>query len=98
VLKLGLDMHYRQVTVAMQEEQGAIKAIGRMGHEAFSHWVEKKRQEGWEIHSCYEAGASGYWLDRELEPLGVKNLVIARSLTTRLIETRRRMNKRWATR
>jgi transposase len=47
------------------------------GSEAFSHWVEKKRQEGWEIHSCYEAGASGYWLDRELEPLGVKNLVIA---------------------
>ncbi|MEY2604730.1 MAG: hypothetical protein QOH31_2525, partial [Verrucomicrobiota bacterium] len=25
VLKLGLDMHYRQVTVAMQEEGGRIK-------------------------------------------------------------------------
>src|SRR5260370_41249296 len=29
VLKLGLDMHYRQVTVTMQEEEGPIKTIGR---------------------------------------------------------------------
>jgi hypothetical protein len=27
-VKLGLDMHYRQVTVAMQEEDGVIKALG----------------------------------------------------------------------
>jgi transposase len=77
MLKLGLDMHYRQVTVAMQEEDGQIKAVGRMGHEAFAQWVEKKLQAGWEIASCYEAGASGYWLHRDLEQLGVKNQVIA---------------------
>jgi len=77
VLKLGLDMHYRQVTVAMQEEAGAIKAVGRMGHDGFEHWVERKREAGWEIYSCYEAGASGYWLHRDLEQMGVKNLVVA---------------------
>ena len=76
VLKLGLDMHYRQVTVAMQEEAGPIKAVGKMGHEAFGSWVEKKRQAGWELYSCYEAGASGYWLHRDLVELGVKNLVV----------------------
>ena len=76
VLKLGLDMHYRQVTVAMQEEAGPIKAVGKMGHEAFGCWVEKKRQAGWELYSCYEAGASGYWLHRDLVELGVKNLVV----------------------
>ena len=75
VLKLGLDMHYRQVTVAMQEEAGAIKAVGRMGHDGFENWVERKREAGWEIYSCYEAGASGYWLHRDLEQMGVKNLV-----------------------
>jgi transposase len=48
-----------------------------MGHEAFGSWVEKKLKEGWEIHSCYEAGASGYWLHRQLVELGVKNLVVA---------------------
>ena len=77
VLKLGLDVHYRQVTVAMQEEAGAIKAVGRMGHDGFGNWVEKKLKAGWEIYSCYEAGASGYWLHRDLVKLGIKNLVVA---------------------
>jgi transposase len=76
VLKLGLDLHYRQVTVAMQEEDGRIKAVGKMGHEAVVSWLEKKRKEGWEIYSCYEAGASGYWLHRRLVEMGVKNLVV----------------------
>ena len=77
VLKLGLDVHYRQVTVAMQEEAGALKAVGRMGHDGFGNWVEKKLKAGWEIYSCYEAGASGYWLHRDLVKLGIKNLVVA---------------------
>ena len=77
VLKLGLDVHYRQVTVAMQEEAGAIKAVGRMGHDGLGNWVERKLKAGWELYSCYEAGASGYWLHRELVELGVKNLVVA---------------------
>jgi transposase len=76
-VKLGLDMHYRQVTVAMQEEDGAIKALGKMSHDGFSNWVEQKLQAGFELYSCYEAGASGYWLHRQLEGLGVKNLVVA---------------------
>src|ERR1700726_3903974 len=76
VLNLGLDVHYRQVTVAMQEDGGRIKAVGKMGQGDFLNWVGKKLAEGWEIHSCYEAGASGYWLHRELVKLGVKNLVV----------------------
>jgi transposase len=76
VLKLGLDVHYRQVTVAMQEDGGRIKAAGKMSHGVFLNWVEKKLAEGWQIDSCYEAGASGYWLDRQLVKMGVKNLVV----------------------
>jgi hypothetical protein len=76
VLNLGLDMHYRQVTVAMQENGGRIKAAGKISHVDFLNWVRKKVQEGWEIHSCYEAGACGYWLHRELVKLRVKNLVV----------------------
>jgi transposase len=75
-VKLGLDMHYRQVTVAMQEEDGVIKALGKMSHDGFSHWVEKKLKAGFELYSCYEAGASGYWLHRDLEGLGIKNFVV----------------------
>lgn len=76
VLKLGLDTHYRQVTVAMQEDGGRIKAAGKKTHGDFGNWVQKKLDEGWEIYSCYEAGATGYWLHRQLERLGVKNLVV----------------------
>src|SRR5580704_3088222 len=76
VLKLGLDMHYRQVTVAMQEDGGRIKAVGKMSHQAFGNWVNKKLAQGWQIESCYEAGASGYWLHRQLVEVGVKNLVV----------------------
>jgi transposase len=76
VLNLGLDVHYRQVTVAMQEDGGRIKAAGKMSYADFLNWVRKKLEEGWEINSCYEAGASGYWLHRELVKLGVKNLVV----------------------
>src|ERR1700737_563963 len=77
VLNLGLDVHYRQVTVAMQEDGGRIKAAGKMGHADFLNWVPKKLKEGWQIYSCYEAGASGYWLHRQLVEQGVKNLVVA---------------------
>jgi hypothetical protein len=53
ILKLGLDMHYRQVTVPMQEESGPIKAVGGQDeHDRFEAWIEKKRREGWEIYSC----------------------------------------------
>ena len=76
VLNLGLDDHYRQVTVAMQEDGGRIKSAGKMTHVAFLNWVRQKLAEGWEINSCYEAGACGYWLHRELAKLGVKNLVV----------------------
>jgi hypothetical protein len=62
----GLDVHYRHVTVAMQEDGGRIKAAGKMSHEVFLNWVQKKWEEGCQIFSCHEAGAGGYWLHREL--------------------------------
>jgi Transposase and inactivated derivatives len=75
-LKLGLDLHYRQVTVAMQEEGGLVRPVGKMDYRSFLPWIEKKLGQGWRIYSCYEAGASGYWLDRQLRKLGVANLVV----------------------
>ena len=57
VLKLNLDTHYRQVTVAMQEDGGRIKAAEKMRHADFLNWVDKKLEESWEIYRCYEAGS-----------------------------------------
>jgi transposase len=76
ILKLGLDVHYRQVTVAMQEEGALVRAAGKMEYRVFLPWIKKKLRDGWQLYSCYEAGASGYWLDRKLRRLGVANLVV----------------------
>jgi transposase len=76
LLKLGLDLHYRQVTVAMQEDGRLVMAVGKMAYRDFLKWIRKKLAQGWQIYSCYEAGASGYWLDRKLRKIGVANLVV----------------------
>ena len=55
ILKLGLDLHYRQVTVAMQEDGGLVRSVGKMEHPAFLSWIKKKLAGGWQIYSCYEA-------------------------------------------
>jgi hypothetical protein len=47
-----------------------------MSHAVFLNWVQQKLEEDWQISSCYEAGASGYWLHRQLVELGIKNLVV----------------------
>jgi hypothetical protein len=44
-LKLGLDVHYRQVTVAMQEQNGPIKVVGKLSHQAFSNWITTRSSE-----------------------------------------------------
>src|ERR1700756_5963512 len=56
-LKLGLDVHYRQVTVAMQEDGGRIKGAGKMSHGALLNWVRRKLEEGWRISSGAHLGA-----------------------------------------
>ena len=38
--------------------------------------MQKKLEKGWQIYSCYEAGASGYWLHRLLVEMGVQNLAV----------------------
>jgi transposase len=76
LLKLGLDLHYRQVTVAMQEDGRLVMPVGKMAYRDFLKWIRKKLAQGWQIYSCYEAGASGYWLDRKLRKIGVANLVV----------------------
>jgi hypothetical protein len=46
ILKLGLDVHYRQVTVAMQEDGGRIKSAGKMCHADFLHGLNSNPFQG----------------------------------------------------
>ena len=42
ILKLGLDLHYRQVTVAMQEDGWLVRPVGKMAYRDFLKWIKKK--------------------------------------------------------
>jgi len=44
--------------------------------EGFLLWAKKQLELAQEVHSCYEAGPFGYGLHRQLQGLGIYNLVI----------------------
>jgi len=42
----------------------------------FLKWVQGQVDKGFAVISCYEAGPTGYWLDRKLRGMGVSNYVV----------------------
>lgn len=79
VIKLGLDVHASQVTVAVQWDGCPVQPAQKIGSEVFMSWIEalQQRHPGVKLYSCYEAGPCGYWLHRKLAELGVTNYVVA---------------------
>lgn len=77
VIKLGLDVHARQITVCRQLGDRTPQPPQVFTKERFLVWVRKMIDAGAVVHSCYEAGVMGYTLHRELTALGVKNVVVA---------------------
>ena len=68
-VKLGLDVHARQITVARQlgdctpQPSQAFTKVRLLG------WMKKMIEAGAVVHSCYEASVMGYTLHRELTAL-----------------------------
>lgn len=79
VIKLGQDVHAKQVTVAVQLDGATPQPAQRIAVEKYLGWVGAlmKRYPGAKVVSCYEAGPCGYWLHRQLEEKGVRNYVVA---------------------
>src|SRR5512144_361213 len=76
VIKLGLDVHARQITVCRQLGDATPQPPQLFTQERFLAWVRKMVEAGALVHSCYEAGVMGYTLHRELVALGVNNIVV----------------------
>jgi transposase len=76
-IKLGLDVHARQITVCRQIGDRTPQPGQAFTKERLLGWVKKMLEAGALVHSCYEAGVMGYTLHRELVALGVKNIVVA---------------------
>lgn len=75
-IKLGIDVHADSYRVVRQVDHATPQPAQKFSPEAFLPWAKKQLSLAEEVHSCYEAGPLGYGLHRQLEAMGVDNLVI----------------------
>jgi transposase len=76
-IKLGIDWHAREYRVTRIIDGSGPQPAQRFTPEAFLRWVAKQKAMAVKVYSCYEAGAGGFVLHRQLEALGVISYVIA---------------------
>ena len=69
VIKLGLDLHARQVTECRQLDGSTPKPAQQWDPWKLLDKVEEWVKAGSKVYSCYEAGPCGYWYHRELTKL-----------------------------
>jgi transposase len=75
-IKLGIDVHADSYRVVRQIDHATPQPAQKFTPKEFLVWAGKQREQADEVHSCYEAGPFGYALHRQLEQLGIHNLVI----------------------
>jgi len=75
-IKLGIDVHADNVRVVRQIDDANPQPAQKFTHEKFLSWAKKQTTLAENVWSCYEAGAFGFVLHRQLVALGVNNLVI----------------------
>lgn len=76
IILLGLDVHADSITVVRQIDGGMPQPGQKFSPTGLVEWVKRQREQGEAVWSCYEAGPFGYGLHRQLEALGVRNLVV----------------------
>lgn len=76
VTKLGLDVHASSIVVVRQSDAQGSQPAQHFSPEQFLGFVRRQLARADAVHSCYEAGPFGYVLHRQLEALGVHNLVV----------------------
>jgi transposase len=76
VMLLGLDVHAESITVVRQIDGGMPQPGQKFHPVRFLDWVRRQKEQAETVWTCYEAGPFGYGLHRQLEALGVKNVVV----------------------
>lgn len=80
---VGLDVHKDTTVVAVAEEgrSGEVRVYGTISSDlhALERLVQKLRADGAELHVAYEAGPTGFVLQRHLQKMGIDCLVVAPS-------------------
>jgi transposase len=75
-IKLSIDAHLKWYYVARQLDGATPQLVQKMTFDGLLRFVVKQQGLARGVHTCYEAGAFGYYLHRKLEALGVHNLVV----------------------
>lgn len=75
-IKLGIDVHADSYRVVRQVDHATPQPAQKFSPESFLVWVKKQLELAEEVHSCYEAGPFGYGLHRQLEGMGIHNVVV----------------------
>ena len=83
VIYVGMDVHKDSIVIAVARESRApAKKIGRNCQRLAetTQRIEKSKENGGELHVCYEAGPTGFGLCRRLREAGIDCIVVAPSL------------------
>lgn len=75
-IKLGIDWHADHYRVSRMIDGTPPQPAQRFSPKAFLSFVQEQLKLAKKVYSCYEAGAGGYVLHRQLSPLGVQNYVV----------------------
>jgi len=75
-IKLGLDVHADTIVVVRIIENTGPQPAQTFKPDKFLAWAKTQLAIAEEVHSCYEAGPFGFVLHRQLEALGIRNLVV----------------------
>src|SRR5579864_7508721 len=75
-IKLGIDVHADSYRVVRQVDHATPQPAQKFTPEGFLLWAKKQLTQAEEVYSCYEAGPFGYGLHRQLEAMGIRNVVV----------------------
>ena len=75
-IKLGIDVHADSYRVVRQVDHATPQPAQKFSPAGFMTWAKKQLELAEEVHSCYEAGPFGYGLHRQLEAMGIGNVVV----------------------
>ena len=76
VIYLGIDVHLQWYVVCRKVDGATPQPAQRFKPEEFKLWAVKQKTQAQRVVCCYEAGPFGYVLQRQLESMGMKCLVV----------------------
>lgn len=77
VIKISFDWHAREYRASRMVDDGGPEPARRLSSGEALRWVKKQVAMAEKVYTCYEAGAGGFTLHRQLTALGAENLVVA---------------------